>query len=287
MLKKEREPRVRQLNQFVTNKKPQAKDVCKSRALTTEDMEKIKQLEDSIRDEQQFINPVADKKRKYLAEDDHSFDHLEKDSAILRLLKEMRQEQNDMEESSAYELDTECDTQGSPAVPVLIEYPLDGSALSQDEPMNVLSQENVSMNETHDTESRGSTTPALVLPTMAPFDIQRALISLEKEGNSLEKSSTVSMDSTPDTESRGSTTPALVLPTRKPPNTEEVPIAPEEEENPLEKSFKETARLVEQSPLKTVKSEYLYSVLPRQAEINAYKYVKEDVSRHSQLRRIR
>ncbi|KAI9344457.1 snRNA-activating protein of 50kDa MW C terminal-domain-containing protein [Pilaira anomala] len=45
---------------------------------------------------------------------------------------------------------------------------------------------------------------------------------------------------------------------------------------PLAKEMKETAILYEQSLLKTVGPKYLYTVLPRQCEVSAYKYVKED-----------
>ncbi|KAG2232872.1 hypothetical protein INT48_004885, partial [Thamnidium elegans] len=51
---------------------------------------------------------------------------------------------------------------------------------------------------------------------------------------------------------------------------------PEEEEFPLAKALKETAALYKESILKSIGPKYLYTLLPRQCEINAFKYVKED-----------
>ncbi|KAI9246347.1 snRNA-activating protein of 50kDa MW C terminal-domain-containing protein [Helicostylum pulchrum] len=50
----------------------------------------------------------------------------------------------------------------------------------------------------------------------------------------------------------------------------------EEEEFPLAKALKETAALYKESVLKSIGPKYLYTLLPRQCEINAYKFVKED-----------
>ncbi|CEP17268.1 hypothetical protein [Parasitella parasitica] len=44
----------------------------------------------------------------------------------------------------------------------------------------------------------------------------------------------------------------------------------------LSRILNETSALIRQSPLKTVKSNNLYNLLPRQSEINAFIYVKED-----------
>lgn len=46
----------------------------------------------------------------------------------------------------------------------------------------------------------------------------------------------------------------------------------------LTKMLDETSKLISSSPLKTVRSNHLYTLLPRQADINAYIYVKEDVN---------
>lgn len=51
----------------------------------------------------------------------------------------------------------------------------------------------------------------------------------------------------------------------------------EEEEFPLAKALNETAVLYKESILKSIGPKHLYTLLPRQCEINAYKYVKEDV----------
>lgn len=51
--------------------------------------------------------------------------------------------------------------------------------------------------------------------------------------------------------------------------------------NELTNMLDETSKLIRESPLKTVRSDHLYTLLPRQADINAYIYVKEDVSRHT------
>ncbi|KAL9546248.1 hypothetical protein MBANPS3_006751 [Mucor bainieri] len=48
-------------------------------------------------------------------------------------------------------------------------------------------------------------------------------------------------------------------------------------DNELTKMLDETSKLIRESPLKTVRSNHLYTLLPRQAEINAYIYVKEDL----------
>lgn len=55
----------------------------------------------------------------------------------------------------------------------------------------------------------------------------------------------------------------------------------ENENNELTNMLDETSKLIRESPLKTVRSDHLYTLLPRQADINAYIYVKEDVSRHT------
>lgn len=52
---------------------------------------------------------------------------------------------------------------------------------------------------------------------------------------------------------------------------------PEEEEFPLAKALKETSALYKESILNSIGPKYLYTLLPRQCEIKAYKYVKEDV----------
>lgn len=55
--------------------------------------------------------------------------------------------------------------------------------------------------------------------------------------------------------------------------------------NELTHMLDETSRLIRESPLKTVRSNHLYTLLPRQSDINAYIYVKEDVSRHTHTAR--
>ncbi|CAO0790660.1 unnamed protein product [Mucor circinelloides] len=55
-------------------------------------------------------------------------------------------------------------------------------------------------------------------------------------------------------------------------------------ENPkdeLTNMLDETSKLISKSPLKTVRSNHLYTLLPRQADINAYIYVKEDYNQPS------
>ncbi|KAK4521343.1 uncharacterized protein ATC70_011958 [Mucor velutinosus] len=46
--------------------------------------------------------------------------------------------------------------------------------------------------------------------------------------------------------------------------------------NELINMLDETSKLIRESPLKTVRSNHLYTLLPRQADINAYIYVKDD-----------
>lgn len=52
----------------------------------------------------------------------------------------------------------------------------------------------------------------------------------------------------------------------------------ENEKDELELMFEEASKLIRQSPLQTVGSKHLYNCLPRQADPNAFHYVKEDVS---------
>lgn len=229
MKARERESRVRSQFELVTTKRPQAKDVERIRVLPDEDFERIKKVEENIKEEDKYVNPIGFKKRRYLAQEGSEQDHypminFDPDSAIMRLLREVQ------EDSGAPRANN---------VESLLEV-LEGDTLMNDYVEQI----------TVDNVDQCSEISATIT---------------EKQASQIDNTSqTVNFASD------------LVLPTQSTSDSTSAILTSKEEEHPLEKAFKETAALVKESPLKTVGSRYLYTLLPRQCEPTAYKYVKED-----------
>lgn len=172
---RERSSRVRGHLDLVTTKKPQAKDVSTNRIIADEELQRIKALEENNNNPNEYISPIASKKRKYLATETVD----------------------------------------------IVRSPLLSGIEEEEKAEELVAQPNATIVTINST---------LALPSVWIND--------------------------------NNTTP-----------TEQQ----ENDESPLEKSFEETALLFDQSLLKTVGSKYLYTLLPRQCDINAYKYVKDDV----------
>lgn len=173
-----RASRVRHEHDIITQKKPQAKDVITRRLVGNEIVDIYDTLETVIDRNNEYLNPIAPKRRKYLAE-----------------------ESDDKSSSSS--------PQG-----------------------NVPEMDPVS------------------LPAPSEF------VSITNDGVS------------------------LALPVIQRPAADCTHVdSPEQlsEKSELERLLEETSVAIKQSPLKTVGSKHLYTFLPRQCEINAYRYVKEDV----------
>lgn len=160
---KERMSRVRQYQTLTTKKKPQAKDVSAVNTIAEEELERIRDLEKSHTNPDEYISPIASRKRHYLS-----------------MLK------------------------ASP--PLELEQPVQQS------------------NSTPTTINSD-----LALPSVCISDNCVATNNQQAD------------------------------------------------ENPLEKSFEETAKLFQQSSLKSVGPRYLYTFLPRQCDSSAYIYVKDNV----------
>lgn len=64
---KERSSRVRKHHNLVTTKKPQAKDVSTKSTIAEEEFQRIKDLEQTHNNPNEYISPVASRKRRYLA----------------------------------------------------------------------------------------------------------------------------------------------------------------------------------------------------------------------------
>jgi hypothetical protein len=194
---------------LVTTKKPQAKDVPANRVIADEELERIKAAETNINNQNEYINPIASKKRRYLAHNDND--------PIHELLTYSQEEGS---------------RSSSAAVSAVEEVPAtqDSNSIA------------AAATETADTPTTSTMIPSLALPA----------------ATTVHSATTTTANS---------------------------PSASQQDENndehPLERSFRETAQFFKQSPLKTVGSEYLYTLLPRQSDVNAYKYVKEDVSNSS------
>ncbi|CAO3656909.1 unnamed protein product [Mucor hiemalis] len=222
---RERESRVRSQFELVTTKRPQAKDVERIRVLPDEDFERIKKVEEDIKEEDKYVNPIGFKKRRYLAQEGSEQEcypviNFDPDSAIMRLLREVQEEAGIPKGNNSVEGPIETDALMNEYVEQIIIDPID-----QCSEESVVNTDNASQTESTTSVNFISD---LVLPTQSTSDLAPAT------------------------------------------NTNK------EEEHPLEKSFRETASLVKESPLKTVGSRYLYTLLPRQCEPTAYKYVKED-----------
>ncbi|KAI7888951.1 snRNA-activating protein of 50kDa MW C terminal-domain-containing protein [Mucor mucedo] len=164
---KERISRVRQYQHLTTTKKPQAKDVSTVNTIAEEEWERIKNLEESRTNLNEYISPIASRKRKYLS-------------------------------------------MPTTSPPPEIEEPL---------------QQSITAPTTINSE--------LALPSVCITD-----------------------NNTTNTEQQG-------------------------DDDPLENSFKETAKLFQQSLLKSIGPKYLYTLLPRQCESSTYKYVKDNYTPHT------
>lgn len=236
---KERESRVRNQFELVTSKKPQAKDVERIRLIANDEVERIKAVEENIKKEDKYISPIGPKKRRYLAEQGSEFDH----NAVINV-------------------DTDS------IIMRLIREVQGGAG----EMRNNEGQENTGEDGLNGYQFDLSQFETDQL-TGDTFDRQlvegSATTQSGEDNNASQTDNTDSMDFTSN----------LALPDKSVSDITSAPAEVQEEEHPLEKAFKETALLVEQSPLKTVGSRYLYTLLPRQCDINAYKYVKEDVSK--------
>jgi hypothetical protein len=170
-----RASRVRHEHDIITQKKPQAKDVITRRLVGNEIVDIYDSLETAIDRDSEYLNPIAPKRRKYLAEESDDL------SSIT---------------SSPQEAVLEAD-------PVSLPVPI--------EPL-----------------------------TIANNGVSLALPAVQKPVDSI--------------------------------HNDQLP-----EKSELERLLEETSVTIKQSPLKTVGSKHLYTLLPRQCEINAYRYVKEDV----------
>jgi hypothetical protein len=170
-----RASRVRHEHDIITQKKPQAKDVITRRLVGDEIVDIYDTLETVIDGDNEYLNPIAPKRRKYLAE-----------------------ESGDI----------------TPA-------------------------------------SSASSSPQETAPEMN-LSVPMEPLSITNNGIS------------------------LALPIIQKP-AEPVHTNEQKEKSELEQLLEETSIAIKQSPLKTVGSKHLYTLLPRQCEINAYRYVKEDV----------
>lgn len=231
---KERKSRVKSHLEYVTTKKPQAKDVPTHRVISDYEKERLKALEGDIDKQSKFISPLASKKRIYLAQS--GSDPVPEVHELYEVHETIRLENITTNTQAA------ADDQASQAQTPVADTEDSQSCQAQTNETDVASSSLPSQAHTPITDN-----------TNTPTDSINSTLAL----------------------------PALCIPENTPATSKEPQT--EKDDHPLEAAFRETALLYHQSPLKTVGPHNLYTLLPRQSDINAYKYVKQDVSKMAHI----
>lgn len=254
----ERPSRVRHEQDLITFKKPQAKDVITTRKID-DDLEGIYEiLEGMINDDNEYINPLAPKTRKYIGESEMS--QSDQSGSLLA------NSSTDPAYNSTFDLVTsEQLGQSGTLIDQLI-----GSESDTSRPQ---SQSNAF--EEQSTIPLDFTNTDFLSTSNIHMDTLATSLG-ENVGLTSEQSIASTPSLTTGTDPNFDPLSFLHIPSILSQSTD-INQSESKDKSELEIMFEETSKLIAESPLQTVGSKHLHTCLPRQSEPNAFIYVKEDV----------